>query len=99
MGHIQKRGTFLKITGENGEFLDPVGSVPRAIRRLKLPAGPVGSMFAWYQDRLDAHRCQVNESRVRCADRRAQKALAMRRYRAKVRAELDEIRKIWRKGD
>jgi hypothetical protein len=91
-----KRGKFLKEPGENSEFLDPAGSVPAVIRRLKLPSGPVGSMFAWYHDRLDRQRCQVAESRRRSADRRARKALVMRRYRRKLRKARQDLPR-WRR--
>lgn len=87
-----KRGTFLKLWRLEVDELDPVGSVPREIRRLKLPALPAGSMFAWYFDRVDKQRCQVAESRRRSADRRARKASTMRRYRAKLRAERPDLK-------
>ena len=86
-----KRGTFLKIWRLEVDELAPVGSVPREIRRLKLPALPVGSMFAWYFDRVDKQRSQVAESRRRAADRRARKAAVMRRYRAKLRAARPDL--------
>jgi hypothetical protein len=92
MAHVQKRGCILK-----NEALNPSGSVPAVIRRLKLPALPVGSMFAWMFDRLDKQRCQVAESRRRLADRKARKAATMRRYRAKIRAARPDLKAIWRK--
>jgi hypothetical protein len=58
-----KRGTFLKSWAAEPAELEPAGSVPRVIGRLKLPALPVGSMFAWYFDRVDKQRCQMAESR------------------------------------
>jgi hypothetical protein len=87
-----KRGTFLKLWRLDGDELDPVGSVPREIGRLKLPALPVGSMFSWYFDRVDKQRCQVAESRRRSADRRQRKAATMRRYRAKLRAARPDLK-------
>lgn len=92
MTHGQKRGRILE-----KEALDPVGSVPAVIKRLKLPVLPVGSMFAWMYDRLDKQRCQVAESRRRLADKRARKAATMRRYRAKIKAARPDLKAIWRK--
>lgn len=87
-----KRGTFLNLWRLEVDELAPVGSVPREIRRLKLPALPVGSMFAWYFDRVDKQRCQVAESRRRATDRRARRAAVMRRYRAKLRAARPDVK-------
>jgi len=97
MAPNQKRGSILKKEPDNDLELDPVGSVPRVIGRLKLPALPVGSMFAWYFDRVDKQRCQMAESRRRSADRRARRAATMRRYRAKLRAARPDLKAIWRR--
>ena len=92
MAPNQKRGTFLKIWGSE-PALDPCGSVPAVIRRLKLPALPVGSMFAWYYDRLDKQRCQMDAYRRKVADRRARHAACVRRYRAKLRAGRPDLKR------
>jgi hypothetical protein len=57
---------------------------------------PAGSMFAWMYDRLDKQRCQVAESRRRSADRKARKALVMRRYRLKLRKARQDLPR-WRR--
>lgn len=88
----QKRGTFLKSWAAEPAELEPAGSVPRVIGRLKLPALPVGSMFAWYFDRVDKQRCQMADYRRREADRRARKAATMRRYRAKLRKARPDLK-------
>lgn len=93
MSPNQKRGWFLKKQAEN--VVEPSYAVPVPIRRLRLPAGPAGSMFAWMQDRLDKQRCRVDESRRRLADRRKRKAETMRRYRAKLRAARPDLKAIW----
>ena len=79
---------------------EPSGTVPVVIRRLRLPALPVGSMFCWYNERLENHRWQLMESRRRVkhldAARRHRKAQAMKRYRAKLRAARPDLKAIWR---
>lgn len=97
MAPDKKRGCILKNPNELAHLPEPSGSVPAVIRRLKLPALPVGSLFDWYHDHLDKQRCQMAESRRRSADRRQRVAATMRRYRAKLRAARPDLKAIWRK--